>query len=291
MGLVMGLGEMLWDLFPSEKHLGGAPVNFVYHCRQMGLDAWPVSRIGKDALGNEILAILMAKNIPADWVQIDETRPTGTVKVTMSGTNHTFTIMENVAWDFIETNDQLLASAKKADAVCFGTLAQRNVVSRETILTLVKACPGLKVYDINLRQNFFSKDIIENSLYLADVLKLNIDELWMLREMLDISRKTPEDIGRGVLSKYKLKTVCITRGGDGAMLIGKNEIAQIGGENVNVVDTVGCGDAFCAALVHGLLGGKSFETVVKNANRVGLFVAGQAGGTPVWTDELRASLK
>jgi fructokinase len=278
MGIVLGVGEMLWDVFPSEKHLGGAPVNFVYHCRQMGLDAQPVSRIGTDALGKEIQAVLKAKNIPADWVQVDEKHPTGTVKVTMSGTDHTFTIMEGAAWDFIEASDKLLTSAKNAEAICFGTLAQRNPVSRETILSMVKACNGLKIYDINLRQHFYSKEIIEKSLSLADVLKLNI------------RGQSPEDIGRGLLSKYNLETVCVTRGGDGAMLLAGDEVVEVAGEKVALVDTVGCGDAFCAAMVCGLLRGKPLETVVKNANRVGLFVAGQAGGTPSWPKEMKAKL-
>jgi fructokinase len=290
MGMVLGVGEMLWDIFPAEKHLGGAPVNFAYHCRQMGLDARPVSRIGKDALGEEILGILKAKGIPAGFVQIDEERLTGTVKVAMAGTSHTFTITEDVAWDYIEADDELLAAAREAEAICFGSLAQRSGKSRETILAMVKACGGLKVYDINLRQTFFSKEIIEGSLGVADVLKLNEDEIWVLGEMLGLGGEDMAAVSREILSRYGLKVVCVTRGENGALLVSENEVADEPGEKAEVVDTVGCGDAFCAAMVAGILKGKPLKTIAREANRVGLFVAGMAGGTPGWTEEMKREI-
>jgi fructokinase len=287
---VLSVGEILWDIFPTAKHLGGAPVNFVYHARQLGLDARPISRIGSDALGKELLEVLRAKKIPTDFVQIDPTHDTGTVEVRMNGTEHQFIITENVAWDFIQTEPAVLQAVASAKAICFGSIAQRNPVSRTSILSIVNACPGLKVCDINLRQHFFSREVLENSLRLSNVLKLNIDELFVLKDLFSMIGTLPVDLCQNLLTRFDLSLICVTRGGEGALLVDKNQIVDQPGEKVNLVDTVGCGDAFCAALIHGLLTGKPLKQIAHDASRIGAFVATCSGATPDWPDELKQEL-
>ncbi len=287
---VLSIGEILWDIFPTAKHLGGAPVNFAYHARQLGLDAKPVSRIGRDSLGSELLEILKTKNIPTDFIQLDPVHPTGTVEVRMTGSDHQFIIHENVAWDFIQTTPEILNAAKSAHAVCFGSLAQRTPTSRATIQTIVKACPGLKICDINLRQQFFTPEILETSLRLTNVLKLNIDELFVLKDIFALGGTLPADLCQNLITRFNLSFICATRGPDGALLVTKNQIVDQPGKQVNVVDTVGCGDAFCAALVHGLLTEKPLEHIAQNANEIGTFVATCPGATPDWPQTLKSSL-
>jgi fructokinase len=288
MGKVLGIGEMLWDIFPEGKFLGGAPTNFVFHCRQMGLDAWPVSRIGADDLGREILAELRKKGIPTDLIQIDPSRPTGTVRVEMEGTGHRFIVTENMAWDYIAAEEKALAAARGAAAVCFGSLCQRNEVSRSTVMKLVRECPGLVVFDINLRLNFFTRDIIEDSLEFSNVLKLNDEEILVLQQRLEIPGQRTEEICRGLIKEFDLDMVCVTRGAQGAMLVSGTEVVDQPGRPATVVDTVGCGDAFCAVLVQGLLMKKDLARIAREACRVGEFVAGKPGATPDWGKDLKS---
>lgn len=286
MSKVLGVGEILWDIFPTGKFLGGAPVNFVYHCRQMGLDAHPVSRVGNDDLGREILADVKAKGVPADLIQTDPDHPTGTVRVEMAGTEHRFIITENVAWDFIRAEPRVLAAARESAAVCFGSLAQRSEASRAAIMAIVNECPGLRVFDINLRQQFFTREIIEDSLEFSNVLKLNGDEVAVLREMLGLAQTDTAQVCRTIMKEYDLSLVCVTRGAQGALLVSPSDVVDQPGSEVAVVDTVGCGDAFTAALVHGLLTKKDLATIARNACRVGEFVATRPGGTPPWPEEM-----
>jgi fructokinase len=286
MGKVLGLGEILWDIFGDTKFLGGAPTNFVFHCRQMGLEAWPVSRIGKDELGQEILGDLRKKNIPADLIQIDYQKPTGTTRVEMEGTGHRFTITEDVAWDYIMADEKSLSAARGASAICFGSLGQRNDISRSSIMKLIRECSGLVVFDINLRQHFYTRDIIEDSLEFSNVLKLNNDEILVLQEMLGIPGQKTEEICRGIMKEFDLDLVSVTRGAEGAMLVSEKDVADEPGRPVTVADTVGCGDAFCAVLVNGLLKKKELSVIAREACRVGEFVAGKTGATPEWGKEI-----
>ncbi len=289
MGKVLGIGELLWDVFPTGKYLGGAPANFAFHCRQMGLDAYPVSRVGQDALGKELLEELRTKGLPTDFVQMDPKHPTGTVRVEMEGTGHRFIITGQVAWDFIHEEEAVLQAVRSADAVCFGSLCQRNEQSRLAIMAMVRACPGLVVFDINLRQQFYTRQVIEDSLELASVLKLNIEELMTLRTFLELPGTTPVEIVQGMLESYELDLVCVTRGAEGTLLVNSETSVDQPGRPVQVVDTVGCGDAFTAVLVHGLLCGKDLNVIARDANRVGEFVATQPGATPSWPRDLVVS--
>lgn len=284
---ILGIGEVLWDVFPHGKILGGAPANFVYHCRQLGHDAQIVSRIGTDELGERLLAELKARQIPTSLLQRDCDHPTGTVQITMSGIQHTFRIIENVAWDFLAADQALIELSARAEAVCFGSLAQRCQVSRKTISELIRRCPKRVVCDINLRQQFYSRAIIEQSLRASTVLKLNDDELKVLDQLLDLNAGDWQSICRALLAGYGLNLVCVTRAERGAAMVTNDVTVEHPGVQAKVVDTVGCGDAFCAVLVDGLLRHKPLPTICEHANRVGAFVASQPGATPPWPEDLQ----
>jgi fructokinase len=188
--VVIGLGEVLWDLLPAGKQLGGAPANFAYHAHALGAEALVISRVGTDALGREILDRLSSLGLRTDGITMDSSMPTGTVSVALDAEGQpTFTIHENVAWDFIKADEGILREVKRADAICFGTLAQRHPVARASIRTVLDAAPAtaLRIFDINLRQHFWSRELIVESLQLADVLKLNDDELPTLARLLGLA--------------------------------------------------------------------------------------------------------
>ncbi|HXA45764.1 MAG TPA: PfkB family carbohydrate kinase, partial [Candidatus Angelobacter sp.] len=215
---VVGIGEVLWDLFPDGPQLGGAPANFAYHAHAMGARATVLTRVGKDRFGHEILERFKTMELPLGTVQLDDEAPTGTVTVRLNGNGvpH-FVIHENVAWDRLEITETARGAVSQADAICFGTLAQRKPVSRETIQQLVGASPAnaLRVFDINLRQQFYSREIIEQSLVLANVVKLNEGELSMLAEMFQLGA-TPQRQMEKLAQDFGLRHVALTRGPNGS---------------------------------------------------------------------------
>lgn len=279
---IVGLGELLWDLLPSGKQLGGAPANFAYITCLLGDLGIPASRVGCDALGSEALARLAQLGLRALFIQQDRARPTGVVNVVMSGGQHQFEIQENVAWDFLEFTEVDAELAAMADAVCYGSLAQRSEVSRGFILRFLRAtrAEAVRVFDVNLRQNFYSKEIIEQSMELATIVKLNHEELPKIMRLFERMISAEPDAARTLLSLWDLKLVCVTRGNGGSLLVSATECVQHPGFKVNVADTVGAGDAFTAALVHGYLRGQSLTEMNESANRVGAWVASQSGGMP-----------
>jgi fructokinase len=291
MAKILGIGELLWDVFPDGRKLGGAPANFAYQCRQLGHDAYAVSRVGIDELGDEIVREFQRRGLSTQYVDRDADHPTGTVTVTMTGTSHTFTIVEDVAWDHLRVSPEWLSAAGAADAVCFGSVAQRASASRGAIQQIVAAAKGLRVCDVNLRQAFFCRETIEQSLTLANVLKLNDDEMGVLDRLLEIHAGSLLATARAMIDRYALTHVCITRGSAGAMLIFADGVAECRGEKIDrVIDTVGCGDAFCAAMVDGLLKKLPPKMIIERANRLGAFVATQAGGMPKWSEDIRRDM-
>src|SRR6266404_5545242 len=225
---VVGVGEVLWDLLLTGPQVGGAPANFAYHAHALGAQAEVITRVGSDDYGREIIRRFDEIGLPETTVQIDETVPTGTAKVALSGDGLAhFTIQENVAWDFIAVTDEAVAVARRADAICFGSLAQRCEASRNTIQYLVAATPpdALRVFDINLRQQFYSRDVIEQSLQLASVLKLNDDELPTLAAMFRLTGSTEDHIER-LAQMFGLRVVALTRGANGSLLY--QEIQELG---------------------------------------------------------------
>lgn len=281
--IVVGLGELLWDLFPAGKQLGGAPANFAYITSLLGDHGIPASCLGQDALGAEALHRLGKLGLPTEFIQTDQEHPTGTVKVQVDSTGQPrFEISESVAWDFLSWTPQWQKLAQQTDAVCFGSLAQRCQYSGSTIRAFLRATQpaAARVFDVNLRQNFYSKQVLAESMKLATVIKLNQDELPRIMHLFDLEHRLEMDSAQRLLSLYDLKLVCLTRGNDGSLLVSSDECSEHHGFRVKVADTVGAGDAFTAALVHGYLRGTSLPQINENANRVGAWVASQPGATP-----------
>jgi len=283
---VVGIGEVLWDLLLTGPQLGGAPANFAYHAHALGAEAQVITRVGNNDYGREIIRRFREMGLPDRTVQIDETASTGTATVELSGDGLAhFTIQENVAWDYISVTPEALAAAREAHAICFGSLAQRSEPSRSTIQQLVAAAPAdaLRVFDINLRQQFYSRGLIERSLQLANVLKLNDDELLSLAEMFGLTGTTEHQV-ECLARTFRLRVVALTRGANGSLLYQKekNEArwSNCPSRPVKVVDTVGAGDSFTAALVLGLLRKMDLDEINTLANDVARCVCSQAGATP-----------
>lgn len=279
--VVIGLGEILWDVFPEGKKLGGAPLNFSHHCAQLGAEAYPVSAVGADADGVEIREILASKSLPDLHVQTDTAHPTGRVNVTIRDGKPTYEILRDVAWDNIQFTPSLADLAARADAACFGSLAQRDSVSRHSIQAFLDAMrPGaLRIFDINLRQDFYSREIVESSLRRANILKLSDEELPVLAAMFDLPGDAPTQLHR-LRKLFDLRLLAYTRGGSGSLLLSASGSSDHPGLPTELVDTVGAGDSFTAAVCTGLLGRLPLDDINARANRVAAFVCSQAGATP-----------
>ena len=280
---LVGLGELIWDMLPGGRSLGGAPSNFAHHARLLGDRAAVASRVGDDEPGREALSKLGRAGVVADYVQLDPEHPTGTVAVEIDGRGEArFTVNPNSAWDYIELTPRWAELAREADAVCFGTLGQRHPRARETIhefLALTRP-RALRLFDVNLRHSFFTAGMLAASLELASVVKFNRDELWSAAAMLGLDAPGEEELSRRFVEVYGLDLVAITRGAKGSLLVTAGETIEHPGYGVRVVDTVGCGDAFAAGLAHGLLRGLTLEATSEAANRMGAWVATRAGATP-----------
>ena len=278
---IIGIGEVLWDLLPTGPQLGGAPANFAYQAQALGADAQVLTRIGQDQLGREVLDYFKQKNLSTETIQIDEQWPTGTVEITLSEQGvPKYHFPDNVAWDHIEVSPLLLESVANADAICFGTLAQRHPNSRAAIQQYVAATSphALRIFDINLRQNFYSKDIIETSLYLATMLKLNDEELAVLKTMFILGGDIRE-VMIALANVFELQTVVLTCGAEGSLVYHLGEWSELESTKLlKVVDTVGAGDAFTAGLTVGILSGKPLSEVHRQADVLARLVCGQAGG-------------
>ena len=281
---VVGLGELLWDVFPDGKQLGGAPANFAYMTSLLGDLGIVASRVGNDALGRAAARRLERLGIRASHLQLDPTHATGTVKVAVDPAGQpTFEIAREVAWDCFQWTDAWRALAEKTDAVGFGSLAQRSPESRTSIRAFLKAVrPGAtRIFDVNLRQDFYSEEVLSESAKLADIMKVNSDELPVVDKLLRIPFIYDEmRAAHWLRDIFSLKLVCITRGPKGSLLVGENETSEHPGYRVHVADTVGAGDAFTAALVYHYLRHTSVSTMNEAANRMGAWVSSEAGATP-----------
>jgi len=273
----VGLGELLWDLLPEGKQLGGAPANFAYHASMLGNTGITASRVGGDELGKEAIDRLSQLQLSTEYIQVDATAKTGTVAVRLSESGEpSYTITNDVAWDFLEWTTAWQELAEKTDAVCFGSLAQRSPQSRETIRQFLQntRSNALRVFDVNLRQSFYSPELLAESFRLAHIAKLNEGEL------REIAKGMDTDSARRLLLEFDLQLLCVTRGDHGSLLMTKAETVEHPGYKVKVADTIGSGDAFTATLIHYYLNGASLQEISDNANRVGAWVASQPGATP-----------
>lgn len=287
--VIVGIGELLWDMLPGGKQLGGAPANFAYISSLLGGNAMVVSRIGDDELGREAQERcrevgLDISHLQVDTRQVDIQRPTGTVQVSLDDQGvPTFTIQQDVAWDYLEWTDDLRDLASKADVICFGSLAQRSDTSRETIQRFLRAAREscLRIFDVNLRQSFYNAIILKTGFALATVAKLNEVELPAVLQAtgLPVTADEPTD-AKVLLEHFGLRLVCVTRGNKGSLLVSKDSISEHPGFRIKVADTVGSGDAFSAAMAYKLWSGFSLEEVSEFANRIAAWVASQPGAMP-----------
>jgi fructokinase len=296
--VVIGLGELLWDLFPKGKQLGGAPANFAYITALLGDRGVVASRVGDDRLGQEALWHLKSNRLEVEHVQRDPAHATGTVKVEVDAKGQPeYQITENVAWDFLEFSEDWISLARSAHAVCFGSLAQRSPVSRATIRAFLSALPlfAIGIFDVNLRQAYFSPEVLRDSARFAKVLKLNHEEfprfLDLLRCPLAHGERSDVAAARWLCREFPIQLVCITRGGNGSLLVTASGEDEHPGFSVKIADTVGAGDAFTATMVHHALRGSSLSTINRAANRMGAWVASEEGAMPPADEEVLGEVR
>ena len=289
--IVVGMGEALWDVLPEGKKIGGAPANFAYHVSQFGLPSCVVSAIGDDALGKEIIENFTSKGL--DQLIAEVPYPTGTVQVEIDQTGiPLYDIKENVAWDNIPYTEHLDALAKRTKAVCFGSLAQRNVVSRETINHFLDTMPkdddSLIVFDVNLRQGFYNKEILCKSIQNCNILKINDEELITVSRMFGYPGIDLQDKCWILLGKYNLKMLILTCGINGSYVFTPGNVSFQPTPKVEVADTVGAGDSFTAAFIASILKGKSVTEAHTIAVKTSAFVCTQKGAMPILPPEYTA---
>jgi fructokinase len=284
-----GIGELLWDELPGGRVLGGAPANFAWHAHALGIEGRVISRVGRDEDGAGILGRLAELGLSSDLIETDDSHATGrsTVAVDAAGVP-SFRVHDNAAWDFLRKTPALESAAGSVDAVAFGTLAQRNPVSRETILDFVSRTPAraIRLFDLNLRPPHFSRQVIEESLALATVAKLNVTELSVVSDMLRLAGGD-EERARTLADEFDLDLVALTLGEKGSVLYSRGRWSVHGGCATPVIDTVGAGDAFAAVLVVGMLEGFDLDRINEYANRAASFVCSRPGATPVLPAQLR----
>jgi len=286
---VLSFGETLWDLLPAGPLLGGAPCNLAYRVNSLGERGLLVTRLGHDDLGRTAAEQLRALGMDLGLVQGDDRRPTGTVPVTLDAKGvPDFRILPDVAYDYIAVTAKLLSEADQADCICFGTLVQRSPVSRTTLYRVLEAAPrALKVLDLNLRRDCYSRETVMASLELADVLKLNDGEVLELARMFGLKSGSPQETARACRSTWDLDACVVTLGAEGAYGVTATEEATVEGWKVQVVDTIGAGDAFTAAFVTCRLRGIPFEDCCYFGNALGALVSGTKGATsPIGLDEI-----
>jgi len=298
--LVLGIGELLWDVLPDGPRLGGAPANFSVMAGRLGNHAAILSRIGRDDLGRE--AVRLLDPLPADTshLQIDPVHETGRVTISLNAGQAEYTFHQPVAWDSMELSDEWIKLAERADALCFGSLAQRSVESRQTIQTLAAQSSSrcIRIFDVNLRAPFYSSEVIQESLELAGVVKMNDSEVPLVLALLGMpveedgaSANLRAGAGRLLTEFPTLEMVAITRGGNGSLLVTRNEWHEHAGFPVKVKDTIGAGDAFTAAMAHYLLRGAELPVLNEAGNRWGSWIASQAGAMPALADATRTAIE
>lgn len=290
--VIVGLGEALWDCLPEGKKLGGAPANFAYHAGQFGVDSMAISAVGNDTLGEETLKEFDQKGVHYLMPHVDY--PTGTVQVTLDSEGiPTYDIKEGVAWDNIPLTPEMEEIAKNCRAICFGSLAQRNEVSRQTIHKFLDAAPKdcLKIFDINLRQNFYSKEVIQDSLRHANILKINDEELVTIGRMFNYPGLDMENKCWLLLGKYNLDMLVLTCGVNGSYVFAPGVKSFLETPHVKVADTVGAGDSFTGSFAAAILAGMPIPEAHRLAVDVSAYVCTQQGAMPKLPEELLSRIR
>lgn len=296
--LIVGIGELLWDLLPQGKQLGGAPANFAVMAARLGNHSVIASRVADDALGREARNYLSQLPVDSSFIQTDPEHVSGSVSVAIHQGQPEYNIHESVAWDFLEFTLEWHTLAGRAHAVCFGSLAQRSEVSRQTIQTFLAATfpECVRVFDVNLRAPFYSEEILAESLALATILKMNDGEMPLVLSLLGLAENTgtsEDELLHGahlLLAKFPVNLVCVTMGKSGSLLISRDEVNRHHGISTVVADTIGAGDAFTAALTHYYLQGKPLNVINEAGNRWGAWMASQAGAMPPLPDAVRLAI-
>ncbi len=297
--LILGMGELLWDVLPEGPRLGGAPANFSVMAGRLGNHAVVLSRIGRDDFGRRAVEVLDPLPVDAGHLQVDPQHETGRVTVSLSHGQPEYVIHQPVAWDFLELSDEWMQLAERADAICFGSLAQRSLRSRKTIQTLVarssREC--VRVFDVNLRAPFISAEVVQESMELASVMKMNDAEVPLVLSLLGLPVEeggAPIALRAGaerLLAEFPtLQLIAITRGGHGSLLVARDEWHEHPGVSTKVADTIGAGDAFTAALTHYMLHGAGLAMLNEAGNRWGSWVASQSGAMPPLSEAVRAQI-
>lgn len=280
---VVGIGEVLWDVLPKGKKLGGAPANFACHVSRFGLNGLVISAVGKDKLGDEIINVFNQKRLEYQLEKTDF--PTGTVEVTLDNAGvPQYDIKENVAWDNIPFTEGIRQIASRTQAVCFGSLAQRSQNSQRSINAFLDSMPdsedSLKVFDINLRQNFYSEEIVQESLSKCNILKINDEELLIVKDLLSLRGRSQEELCNELMALGNLRMLILTCGTKGSMVFSQEGISVLGTPTVQVADTVGAGDSFTAAFISSLIKGKTVREAHQTAVNVSAYVCTQQGAMP-----------
>lgn len=281
--IIAGIGEVLWDVLQDSEELGGAPINFAYHASAMGATGYAISAIGDDARGHKAIKELQAREMSTKYIHTIPEATTGYVlaEIDVDGVA-SYSFPDDVAWDNLILDTATTELSSNLHAICFGSLAQRTKCSREAIAYFLKSTGNqtLKIFDLNIRQNFYSKEVITDSLNFADVLKLNDDEILLIAEMEDLAGDNTTVLQQ-LVQKYKLKLAVLTRGGQGSLLVSPTEISEHPGYQADIVDTIGAGDSFTAATVLGLLQNEPLTTINEKANAVAAYVCSQKGAMPI----------
>jgi fructokinase len=282
--LMVGLGEVLWDLLPSGRVLGGAPTNFAYMTNVLGDRGIVASRVGKDSLGQEACEVMENLGLTTGYIHRDEDHQTGSATILLDSAGlPTFAIKESVAWDFLDWTSMWEDLSRQADVVCYGSLAQRSPISADTIDRFLRHTQKgtLKIFDVNLRQTFYSRDVLHKLFLQADIAKLTDQEMRRVGSLfLSDDVYDEQRLARWLRAEFKLKLVCITRGDHGSLLVSEDEVVEHTGLAVEVVDTVGAGDAFTACLAHQFIQGRSLTEISESANRFASWIVTQMGATP-----------
>ncbi len=285
---LIGLGEVLWDVLADHEQIGGAPINFAYHANAQGATGIPISTIGNDIRGKRAIEELQKRHLDTESIAVDPDHPTGYVAANVNEhgiANYVFP--DDVAWDFLQLNAAALHNATLADVVCFGSLAQRSAASRQSIYQFLDAAKTATIlFDINLRQHFYTKDIIETSLKRSHVFKLSDEELPVLRSMFDLPQQN-DDALAVLLREYDLRLIALTRGSKGSVLLSPEKKHEHPGLETHVVDTIGAGDSFTASTAIGLLLGNDLAVINDHANRLASYVCGHHGAMPTVPDTLK----
>ncbi len=288
---IVGIGEALWDVLPDGKKLGGAPANFAYHMSQFGYDAMAVSAVGRDDNGRELRDMLETRGMKFLLPEVD--RPTGTVDVSLDAEGiPQYVITENAAWDFIPFTEQMEAAARETACICFGSLAQRSPASRESIKRFIGLMPAdsLKIFDINLRQHYYGKEVIASSLDACDILKINDEETQTVARLFGLDPDM-ESVCRHLKEDYSLRAVILTCGAAGSRVYFDDEVSVLATPEVKVADTVGAGDSFTAGFCAALLAGCPIARAHAVAVETSAYVCTQNGAMPLLPERIKDMIK